>query len=115
MKKIISLLLGCVLVMAPLAVLASCRASSTNDGAGAVTTGDEGLPLESDRQTQTSESGDATEKEDTAFEYLLLSNDTYGIKKLLDTTLTELVIPESYNGKAVTKIMSGAFKAASKL
>ena len=42
-------------------------------------------------------------------EYTLLSNDTYEVSGVGDCTDTELVIPNSYNGKTVTSIGGRAF------
>ena len=95
MKKI-SLILGCILLFSFLAAFAH-------------------LSQESDTQAQKPENDSDAKTENTILEYILLSDGTYGVSKLLDTTLAEITIPESYNGKAVTKIMSGAFKSASKL
>ena len=68
-----------------------------------------------DDQTQDDESEHDADKEDPDFEYILLPNETYGISKLLNTSATEITVPEQYNGKKVTKIMSKAFADASEL
>ena len=105
MKKL-SLIMVYALVLATIVALASCKNSSQKNNASS--------SQEGNHQTTTTSSG-VTEKNDTRFEYILLSDGTYGIVKLLDTTLTEIVVPKSYNGKSVTKIMDGAFSVASNM
>ena len=50
------------------------------------------------------------ENEDELFVYELLSNGTYGIKKLKDDSRTHLTIPSEFKGKPVTEIMSDAIR-----
>ena len=57
-----------------------------------------------------SQNGSSDDERD--FEFTLLSDKTYGISKLLNTSVTEVAVPSSYKGKPVTRIMSNAFKEA---
>ena len=68
-----------------------------------------------ENQSQQDESVEDPNDSAKNFEFVLLSDETYGIKKLLNTTATDLTIPEHYNGKAVTRIMKSAFSGASNL
>ena len=115
MKKIISLILGCILLFSSLAAFTSCKDHSQSNNTEQTNTDDAHLSQESDSQAQKPENDSDAKTENTTLEYILLSDGTYGVSKLLDTTLAEITIPESYNGKSVTKIMSDAFKSASKL
>ena len=54
-----------------------------------------------ENQSQQDESVEDINDSAKNFEFVLLSDETYGIKKLLNTTATDLTIPEHYNGKAV--------------
>lgn len=47
--------------------------------------------------------------------YTLLDDDTYAVTGIGDCTDTEIVVPSSYNGKAVTSIGDGAFRLCSGL
>ena len=50
-------------------------------------------------------------EKDGAFEYLLLNDLTYAVKaSSAAANSTDIVIPSTFNGKAVTKIMPGGFK-----
>ena len=114
MKKI-SLILGCILLFSFLAAFTSCKDHSQSNNTEQTNTDDAHLSQESDSQAQKPENDSDAKTENTILEYILLSDGTYGVSKLLDTTRAEITIPESYNGKSVTKIMSDAFKSASKL
>lgn len=110
-KKLTALLLSMILISA---AFVSCSDQTKTDGTA---TDADVTASESETnatQEQEIENGDA-EKEDTDFEYVLLSNETYAIKKLLNTAATEITVPEAYKGKPVTKIMSKAFEKASAL
>ena len=110
-KFLTALLLLMIIISA---VFVSCSDQTKTEGAVTDTDVTASESETNATQEQSPEKGDG-EKEDTDFEYVLLSNETYAIKKLLNTAATEITVPETYKGKPVTKIMNGAFKAASKL
>ena len=98
-------------------VLASCGEQSPHDDSGSLSEHAESKSKSETSNDEDSETADAheTEQTDPNFEWVLLPNETYGISKLLNTSATEITIPESYRGKPVTKIMSRAFAGASRL
>ena len=110
MKKTISILL---VFLSVVTMLNSCKKQTTFPEN---TT--ESAPIES--STGTSSTEDETNDTilptgDPNYEFSLLTDETYGIKKFLNTEATEASVPDTYNGKAVTKIMEDAFKDCSNL
>ena len=95
--------------------LSSCSEHIENDDI--VSIGDTAISEteKNEDQSQLNENSEDADKTLSDFEYILLSDETYGIRKLLNTSLTEITVPEQYNGKPVTKIMKKAFSGASDL
>lgn len=110
MKKIISILL---VLLSVVTIFNSCKneAADLEDAAASE-------PVES----STDESGLEDESNDTQlpneyadYEFSLLTDGTYAINRFLNTDATEASVPDTYNGKAVTKIMKDAFKNCANL
>ena len=114
MKRFFYLMLLMVTVSIIVA-LSSCSEHIENDDI--VSIGDTAISEteKNEDQSQLNENSEDADKTLSDFEYILLSDETYGIRKLLNTSLTEITVPEQYNGKPVTKIMKKAFSGASDL
>lgn len=115
MKKTICLTLLSMLIIFILVMLTSCNEQTENDVNIPIPDNTTSESEKNDNHGQGSENSDNAYKDDPNFEYRLLPNGTYGISKLVNTAATEVTVPEYYNGKAVTKIMSNAFFGAIKL
>jgi len=113
MKKTISLMAIFILMVFALGFFTACDDQVQNDDTVTEEEDTKSFDQVNDSQEPPSKPDDAEEK--PVFEYYLLYDDTYAIKKLLDNTITEITIPKAYNGKAVTRIMSNAFENAHKL
>lgn len=114
MKKLFLRILPFALIMFTLITFIACNDRSENDDTSTDITVT--VPGSGGNDDQAQENGNGGEdKGDPDFEYVLLSDRTYGIGKLLNTVATEITVPEYYNDEPVTKIMSGAFTDASEL
>ena len=110
MKKTIAI---CLALLSVVSIFSSCKSGgndleddSVSDSAGSVAV----------ENVSKDESTDAElPDEDPNFEFSLLTDGTYGINKYLNTTASEVSVPDTYNGKAVTVIMKDAFKNCSNL
>ena len=104
MKRIIGFILFVWILLVPV-VLTSCGEQTKHDGDAPISNGEASGSETSDREDREDDDGGETEQLDTNFEWVLLPDGTYGISKLLNTSASELTIPESYRGKPITKIL----------
>lgn len=105
MKKII-LALFLLLVF----LLCSCNlASNTNSNTN--TSSDTSTNTSIDTSTDTSTSTEPKEQ-CTYLEFYLMDNDEYEVRGLLDESITDLVIPSTYEGKIVSAIRGEAFMSS---
>ncbi|MBQ9801741.1 MAG: leucine-rich repeat domain-containing protein [Clostridia bacterium] len=94
MKKLLCLLLACLLLGSTL-LLAACNRGGTGDP---------------DAEKQPT--GDILSKEEAALSFTLLDDGTYSVSKGGLGYAKEIVIPETYNGKPVTQLGPSAFSGA---
>lgn len=94
MKKLLCLLLACLLFGSTL-MLAACNRGSTDDPDG-----------------QKQPTGDILSSEEAALSFTLLDNGTYSVSKGGLGYAKEIVIPDTYNGKPVTQLAPSAFSGA---
>ena len=110
MKKEGLRLVTLILTIFVLFGMTSCAENSGND--------EEESGLDGIKGSEGSVSADTTDDQgadNTDYVFSLLPDGTYGISSYTNTTEHEITIPEAYNGKAVTQILSHAFKDADQL
>lgn len=113
MRKIFYLTLLSVLTICIFVMFTSCNEQNKNDVNNSISDTTTSELEETDDQD--ADNTVDTDKSNHDFEYMLLSDGTYGISKVVNTSATDITVPEQYNGKTITKIMSQAFADASKL
>lgn len=113
MKKVFYLTLLSVVTVCILVNFTSCNEQKKTDVNTSIS--DATTSEFEETNDQDDENTVDTDQSNPDFEYTLLSDGTYGISKLVNTSATEITVPEQYNGKTITKIMGKAFADASKL
>ena len=96
-KKFLVGLLATLSVISGALGLAACDDTGSSSNAGSGASSEQNSSVEENAFSQ-------------GIEYTLLDDDTYAVTGIGDCTDTEIVIPSSYNGKAVTSIGDRAFR-----
>ncbi len=98
----------CLMIFGVATILSACDDSQDKGGK-------ENTTVAATNATTAKETSATTEKENADYELTLLSDGTYGVEKYVNTKATAAIVPATHGGKAVTQIMSDAFKGASGL
>jgi hypothetical protein len=110
MKKTISILL---VLLSVVTILNSCKKEAADPEDAAASEPVESATAESSLEDKSDDT--QLPNEDPNYEFTLLTDGTYAINRFLNHDATEVSVPDTYNGKAVTKIMKDAFKNCSNL